>query len=370
MIGVGLSMALHRFRLELREPLVTGAAEIRHREGLLVALAADGITGWGEASPLPGWSRLGLPETETALRAAAEDLAVTGEGGLEALLSSLRGSPHARAGLAGAWFDLQARRAERNLAEHLITEHLTAGCRASGSAPPAAPAREVAVNALIAAAAPAEVEQAARDAVLGGFAAVKLKVASAPPAADIERVEAARAGIGPAAELRLDANGGWDETTALGFLRRVQHCDVAYCEEPVAGVEAIAALSQRSPVAPAADESVRTLADAVRALSLGIGVLIVKPQALGGPDLALQVLERAQQAGAAATVTSFLDSAVGLGHGWHVAAVADAMTGPRAHGLSTSGLFTADVADPPAIRSGAMRLPAASGLGIVPGVAA
>ena len=350
-----LRAELHPFRLALKAPLVTGGVSIRFRAGLLVSLTADGITGWGEASPLPGWSRTSLLDTENALRSVTGDLARGGETALDVLLAAMHNRPYARAGVAGAWADLRARRAEQRLAERLMAD------------PTCAPAAEVAVNALVAAPEPSEVEQAARGAVEAGFLAVKLKVGAADPAVDADRVRAARAGLGPAAELRLDANGAWDERTAFEVLEHVHDCGIAYCEEPVAGVEAIAALGQRSPIPVAADESIRSEADAVQALDLGVSNLIVKPQALGGPDVALAIAARAHQAGARVTVTSFLDSAVGIAHGLHVAAAVDgASRHPRAHGLATWELLAADVADLPPVVAGVMSLPPGYGIGVAP----
>ena len=351
----GLRAELHPFRLALKAPLVTGGVSIRFRAGFLVALSADGITGWGEASPLPGWSRTSLLDTETALRSVSEGLVRGGEAALDTLLAAMHGTPHARAGVAGAWADLQARSAGQPLAEYFAAEETPA------------PRSEVAVNALVAAPEPSAVEQETRRAVEAGYTTVKLKVGAAEPAVDAERVRAARAGSGPEVELRLDANGAWDQATALEMLDRVQGCNIGYCEEPVAGIEAIADVGRLSPVPVAADESIRSEADAVQALDLGVRILVVKPQALGGPDVALFIADRAHRAGASVTVTSFLDSAVGIAHALHVAAAVDgASRHLRAHGLATADLLATDVADLPPVTAGAMSLPPGHGIGVAP----
>ena len=349
---------LRPFRLALRSAYVAGKVSVRFRAGFLVSLTADGCTGWGEASPLPGWSRTTLLQTEAALRRGLHELESPGSGAARAVLASLQEAPHARAGIAGAWFDLRARQAGRTLAEYL--SYLSNG---SGTAP----ASSVRVNGLVPAAAPLGVEQAARAAAEAGFAAVKLKVGAAEPPLDIDRIRAARAGMGPSLELRLDANGAWDESTALDVLGRVQDCDIAFCEEPVNGIEAIAAVGKRSAVPVAVDESVRSEADAERALALGVRIVVVKPQALGGPDVALAIAARAREAGASVVVTSFLDSTVGLAHALHVAACVDStFARPPAHGLATASLLAQDVVEPLPVVSGAMRLPLSLGLGVSP----
>lgn len=345
----GLRAELVRFRLALRVPLVTSRGAVTHRAGVLVKLSDGDRTGWGEASPLPGWSLTDLAATEADLGRAGRQIEADGEPALDAAVEALAESPHARAGLAGAWADLRARRNGRTLARELASDA----------------ASSVAVNALIAAADPDGVEAEAAAAVVAGYGCVKLKVAAAAPRADIDRVRAARSGLGPGPELRLDANGAWDRPAALEVLRAVEPLDISYCEEPLAGLEAMAALGHDIIVPVAADESMRTPADAERALRLGLGVLVVKPQALGGPDAALAVAALAAAAGARAVVTSFADSAVGLTHALHVAAASGR---GEAHGLATAGLLAQDTAEPPAVVAGRMELPAGEGLGLDPEV--
>ncbi len=438
-----VSGELHPFRLALRSLLVTGRVTVRYRSGFLVSLTSGGHTGWGEASPLPGWSQTTLLQTEAALRRTLERLG-DGATAFDDLVAALADTPHARAGLSGAWADLQARRAGLTLARHLAqrsggllderheqhfdhpparrparrpghpghargtpaavaVSSVSAGPQAghapgtpaavavssvsagpqAGHAPgtPAAaevssvsagpqvgaPGTAVAVSALVAAPDPQAVAQAARRAAEDGFTAVKLKVGAAAADVDVDRVRAARAALGPGPELRLDANGAWDHRTALDVLSRVQACDIAYCEEPVSGIEAMAALARQAPVPVAVDESMRGERHAELALELGVRTLIVKPQALGGPDVGLCIAARALRAGASVVVTSFIDSAVGLAHALHLAAAVDAVSAqPRAHGLATAELLATDVAVPPAVADGVMALPAGTGIGLVP----
>lgn len=373
-----LRSELRPFRLALRSPFVTGGVSVRVRAGFLVSITAGGHTGWGEASPLPGWSRNTLLQTETALRRALAGLDSGSEDAVGAVIASLEDAPHARAAVSGAWADLRASQAGRVLAAHLTAggpgvQDVDDAGESDGTGSvvdtidwhPAAPT--VAVNALVAVPVPADVESAAHAAARDGFGAVKLKVGAVEPAVDVDRVRAARAGLGPMPELRLDANGAWDESTAVDLLRRLEDCDIAFCEEPVSSIEAIAAVGRHSPVPVAVDESMRGEADAAKAIGLGIGTLVVKPQALGGPGAALFIAARALDAGTAVVVTSFLDSAVGVAHALHVAAAVDAAAARRrAHGLATAQLLADDVAQPPQAVDGAMRLPTVPGLGIVP----
>ncbi len=65
-----------------------------------------------------------------------------------------------------------------------------------------------------------------------GFLAVKMKIGR-DAAADIERVRAARAAIGPKVQLFVDANGAYTRKQALEQAHRFRECDVTWFEEPV-----------------------------------------------------------------------------------------------------------------------------------------
>jgi L-alanine-DL-glutamate epimerase-like enolase superfamily enzyme len=66
-----------------------------------------------------------------------------------------------------------------------------------------------------------------------GFKAVKMKTGRLSPAAEEERLRAARDAVGPDVELMLDCNNGWaDVTQALQYMRRFERYDPYFIEEP------------------------------------------------------------------------------------------------------------------------------------------
>jgi L-alanine-DL-glutamate epimerase-like enolase superfamily enzyme len=70
------------------------------------------------------------------------------------------------------------------------------------------------------------------DWVASGIPPVKMKVGR-EPAADVERVQAARAAIGPTAQLFVDANGAYSRKQALAFAEAFAGSGVNWFEEPV-----------------------------------------------------------------------------------------------------------------------------------------
>ena len=160
-----------------------------------------------------------------------------------------------------------------------------------------------------------------------GAATVKIKVGRRGPAADLERIARIRALVGPDVALRLDANGAWRPDVALDMLTAVAPLDIEYVEEPVAGMDALERLAERSPVTIAADESLRTAADVER-----VPWVVLKPAMLGGPRRTLGLAARARAAGVGVTVTSLLEGPVGEAAAIHTAA---AIPGIGACGLRT-----------------------------------
>ena len=92
---------------------------------------------------------------------------------------------------------------------------------------------------------------------------------------------------------------------------------------------------------------------------------VLKPSALGDPVAVLGAAAALAETGTSAIIGSFVESAVGVATAAHVAA---AVAGPAA-GLGTSALLQRDVCEPPAVRGGALLLPAGPGIGLAPGPA-
>jgi o-succinylbenzoate synthase len=217
---------------------------------------------------------------------------------------------------------------------------------------PAAVRDEVPVNALVDGRGfdAATFDRATFDwAALAGFACVKVKVGYP---GDIDVVAAVRDAVGPAVALRIDANGAWDVDTAVARLGALARYDLELAEQPVATIEGLASVRRRVAVPVAADECVRSVADArrVRALDAADAV-VLKVQPLGGVRAALDV---AEAAGRPAIPTSMMETSVGIAAGVALAASLDDL--PFACGLATAALLPADVTHEPLIPNAVGRL--------------
>lgn len=349
-------------RLRFARPVRTARGDFAERESVLLELRdADGVPGFGEAAPWPGFG------TETAQQAhgsliAAEALlcgaAMEPGAWTPELDAQLRDAPTARSAVQGALWDLVARRAGRPLADLLAT---SAG-EVYGDV-----LRHVPTSALLMAREPSAVRAEAARARESGHRAAKIKLGAPSLDDDVARARAARAGLGPAVRLRGDANGAWSRRDARLALEALAELDFDYVEQPLAAddFEGFVELHRLSPVRIAADESVASENGALRFLSVGAAdVVVLKPATLGGPGRALEIAVRARQAGIEVVFSHTFESAVGARHALHCAA---AWGDPSAvHGVCTGGLFVSDVAAPVECSGGTAGISAAPGLGITP----
>jgi o-succinylbenzoate synthase len=339
--------------LHFAQPVWTARGRFAERSSVILELGdADGLKGYGEAAPWPGFGSETVSESLRVLREAQAMLRRAefepGEWP-EGIEAHFRHAPAARAALEGALWDLAARRDRRTLAGQL------AACLGPLAG---VTLEQVPVNAL-------RVE--ARRASEAGHRAAKLKLGAAPLAEDLLRVQAAREGLGPEVALRGDANGAWDEHAAREALEALAPFGLAYVEQPLPAeaIDGMARLRRDAPVRIAADESVATAEGAIRLLESGAAdVLVLKPAALGGPAQVLAIAARARRAGCEVVFSHAFESAVGARHVLHCAAAWGDSAG--VHGLAVGGLFLDDSGDAPACRQGLVRLGSAAGIGISP----
>ncbi len=223
------------------------------------------------------------------------------------------------------------------------------------------------VNAVVGARDTAAAVAVARAAIAQGFGTIKLKVGLCADAdAELARVAAVRATIGPSRRLRLDANETWTVTQAQRLLPQLAIFDLEYLEQPVPRADLAALRACRGlGVAIAADEA---CTDSDRAAAIlrdeAADILILKPALLGPLTNTLHLADRALDRGFRVVTTSVIESGVGVTMALHCAA---ALPGnDLAHGLATSALLVADIIDPQLqITSGRLTVPRGPGLGVM-----
>jgi O-succinylbenzoate synthase len=225
---------------------------------------------------------------------------------------------------------------------------LASGIEAAYGTWPQAVRDRIPVNAIIPALTPTEAAAMAYRAYVGdGCTTVKVKVAEAGQTLDddVARIAAVRsaqwsAGVHHPA-IRIDANGAWTVDEAVVAIRELDGVSggLEYVEQPCRTLEELAELRGRISVPIAADESIRTASDPIRAAQMSAAdIVVVKVPPLVGVHLALEVV---RAAGVPVVVSGAMDSSVGLSAGIALAAAVDSL--PLACGLGTGALLADDL---------------------------
>ena len=331
------------YALPFRKPYVTARGALERREMALLRLRdEEGTVGLGEAVPLSLRGGATLAHVVAELEALEEH-----ESFDEAMLRNRAAglSAPARCAALTALADLRGRRAAAEQGE-----------AAGESIPP------VRCNASLVAGEPAAVAAEAERWAAEGFGSFKLKLGTGD---DVAQVRAVREALGPGARIRIDVNGSWDLETAKRRLAELEPFDLELAEQPVATLEEAAELAPATTIPIAADESVESRADAVRAFELGACAMTgIKLSKVGGPEAAIEIAEVLP-----AYLTSALDGPVGIAAAAQVAATLGSQ-GERpgtglAHGLATQRLFASTIASVgPELRADLLHLPEGPGVGV------
>lgn len=337
------------YSLGFREPYVTASGRLTQRELIAVRIRGEGVAGWGETAALSLRGGAALPalveEIELICWPALRESSFDPSRIWSALARcrSRGASAPALAAIDIALHDLAAKAAKQPLWRFLGAPH----------------SEPVLCNATLPAANPTTLTALVDRWAAEGFETFKLKVGLA---GDVTQVAAVRAAIGPEARIRVDANGAWTLAEATERLRAMARHTIELVEEPVAGLEQMAALRARTGIPLAADESISSQREARRAVELGAcNLATVKLAKVGGIAEALEL---------AALLPVYLSSAlegpIGIAAAAHTvqALPPRAVTMGIAHGLATERLFAQSVGSGPILEMGELRVGDAPGLGV------
>lgn len=216
-----------------------------------------------------------------------------------------------------------------------------------------------------------------------GCTTVKIKVAQKGQqlADDVARVRAVRRWFADAGicepKVRLDANGAWSVSQAVEAIAAITaDGPLDYVEQPCATAEELAEVRRRvnarkgggsesslgsaaagssAPVRIAADECIRKSVDPLTAVTDVIDagacdVVVLKVPPLGGVERLQDIARAVALRGVAVTVSSALDTGIGLGAGLEAAArLPEVGSVSQAAGLATGSLFVEDLAPRPIV---------------------
>ncbi|MFN4279337.1 o-succinylbenzoate synthase [Thermosynechococcus sp.] len=253
---VGMRWQWRIYEEPLREPLATAQGVWRSRRGILLRLEDDdGHLGYGEIAPLPGWGSETLADDLALCRRLPNRLTPAIMAAIPETLAA------ARFGFSTAWQSVG--QLPYRLRPWPICALLGRGRAALE-----------------------QWQQPWRQ----GHTIFKWKVGVLSPEEEQGILKALLAALPQGAKLRLDANGGWDVTTAerwLDWLERHGNGRIEYVEQPLppAQWQALLTLAHRVTTPIALDESVVRASELQRWLERGWpGLFVIKPALFGSPD--------------------------------------------------------------------------------------
>ena len=322
---------LYRYDLLFTEPLTLTGATLRNRQGLLLRLTGDdGSEGWGEAAPLPGFSRETLDEAASQLRELGTSLV-----GREISLDWM--DPDAKPGRAP---DLAGLAPSARFGVELAIWNLLSA--ASGNTILCRPVETVWLNGLLSGSAK-EVLAEARRMTDAGYCAVKLKVGQRTVKEDSGLIHAVSGILGDGVSLRLDANRAWNFDEAREFARSTADLSYEYIEEPLADAALLPRFVSETGAPVALDESLVDMAPEDLSNHGYARAVVLKPTLLGGISYTLRIAEQARRFGIPAVISSAYESGMGTLGLISLAAT----TGEAPAGLDTYRRLAGDVFDPP-----------------------
>lgn len=317
------------YTLHFTRPAATSRGALRSKTVVFVRAEADGATGWGECSPLPG---LSIDDRQDYVDLVDQICAAVSAGQPVSSLD-LSGLPSIAFGLETALLDL-AHGGRQRLFD-------TAFSRGQAALP---------THGLVWMDTPAAMlDQVARK-VGQGCAVIKLKIGALPFDHECSILaELRRRWPADQVVLRLDANGAWQPAEALDRLHSLAQFDVAFLEQPIlpGSWHAMAELCAAAPIPIALDEELigasqpgvrRALLEAIRPPHI-----ILKPSLLGGLAACEAWIAEANRLGIAWWINSLLESNVGLNA---IAQWTSSFEDGRVHGLGTGQLFANNVPSP------------------------
>ena len=319
----------------MRRVFAARGTEIKLRKIALVRLSAGGHVGWGECSPIPGFTQ--------TIDAAWEELRqvlpmfVAGE-------SRRPGVAMVRCALDQAHNDIVSSSMDIPLWLHLGGEQRPVVAGAVVSSPGDANA----------------VEAQLVDSIERGYRHFKIKV---QPGWDREPVTMANR-LAPNASVGVDANGAYAGNIAGA--RALDDLGLAYIEQPLPpdDLSGHAVLRRAMSTPIILDEPIVDLSSAQAAIKAeAADALVVKPGKLGGLGPAVFVHNACQEAGIGVRIGGMIETDVGRAHSLALATL-PGFELPTDLGPADRSFTDAEVASAVAVHDGMLSPPSGSGLGI------
>ncbi|ENR0230740.1 o-succinylbenzoate synthase [Enterobacter bugandensis] len=295
---------VYRWQIPMDAGVVLRERRLKTRDGFFVHLQQDEQEGWGEISPLPGFSLESLDEAQSALLTWVKAWR-------EGANPALPDAPSAAFGISCALAELDGSLPEE--ANYRAAPLCTGDPDELFALLAAMPGEKV-----------AKIKVGLYEAVRDGMVANLL----------LEAI--------PDLHLRLDANRAWTPLKAQQFARYVNpayRSRIAFLEEPCKTRDDSGAFARETGIAIAWDESLR-VDDFEFVAEPGVSAVVIKPTLTGSLAKVREQVSAAQALGLTAVISSSIESSLGL---TQLARIAAWLTPDTVPGLDTLNLMQAQL---------------------------
>ncbi len=299
---------IFRFSIPM-EPFVIATGTMVYAQNTLIRIHTDaGIHGVGECSAFP----MIVGETQDTCLVLARDFARLWKGKdplaigerLAELDAYIARNATIKSAFDIALHDLAAKHAGLPLFRYLGGE-----------------IRPIVTDITVGIGSPEEMAEKALAFKMQGAGVLKVKLGKAPEA-DIARMRAIRAAVGPEMVIRIDANQGWSYDDAVRALQGLQPLGIQFCEQPMRSFNdhLLPQLRSETAIPLMADESCYDHRDAQRlAVQGACDYINIKFAKSGGISEALRIQKVAANRGIACMIGGMLESRVALSAAAHFA---------------------------------------------------
>lgn len=312
----------HKYILNFKNPSGTSRGVLLEKESWYITLENVAKKGVGECGLLKGLSIDDRPDYEEKLQWTCNNIHL----GLEKLWAHLIEFPSIQFGLEMAFKSLEV-----NNSDILFPSNFTAG---------AAP---IVINGLVWMGDKNFMLEQIQDKIKEGFSCIKLKIGAINFDEELSLLRFIRQHFSAQQiEIRLDANGAFDDESAVEKLHQLSEFEIHSIEQPLKkGSAAYADICKKSPIPIALDEELIGIFDAadkdLLLQTIKPQYIILKPSFIGGFKGTLEWINLAEKYNIAWWVTSALESNIGLNA---IAQWTYLLNSPLPQGLGTGGLYT------------------------------
>jgi len=323
--------------LEFKRPSGTSRGVLTTKDTWFLILS-DGINrGIGECGMFRGLSFDDRPDFESKLQWVCQNIDL----GLETLLDELTEFPAIQTGLETAFLSLNS--------EDPFLLFPSEFTRAKAAIP---------INGLIWMGSEGFMKEQIRDRLKEGFDCIKMKIGAIDFETEIALLTSIRREFSSEEiELRVDANGAFAASEALGKLKRLNEIGIHSIEQPIqqGQWQEMAKLCEETPLPIALDEEligVVSTEDKLKLLdTIRPQFIILKPTLLGGFSGSDAWISMAERNGIGWWITSALESNVGLNA---ISQYTFTKNSKLPQGLGTGSLFTNNIDSPLEVNKGTL----------------